>query len=104
MRFGGLVSVKQEKSIEKLENSQKENKGFQLSNEDNTPKNDKMSLALADTETCIKEGINEKAEQENDVQPRRSRRANRTGVNYKELLKGNVWPSLQDFKKQGHRR
>lgn len=104
LRFGGLVSVKQEKSIEKLENSQKENKGFQLSNEDNTPKNDKMSLALADTETCIKEGINEKAEQENDVQPRRSRRANRTGVNYKELLKGNVWPSLQDFKKQGHRR
>lgn len=102
--LGGLVSVTEEKSIEKLENSQKENEGFQLSNEDNTPNKDKMSLALADTETCIKEGINENAEQENDVQPRRSRRTNRTDINYRELLKGNVWPSLQDIKKQGHRR
>lgn len=102
LQLGGLVSVTQAKSIEKLENGQSENKGFQLSNEDSTLKKDKMSVVLVDTETCVKENINEKAEHANDVQPRRSRRAGRTDINYKDLLKGNVWPSLQDNRKQGH--
>eukprot|EP01018_Ginkgo_biloba_P008247 Gb_30719 [translate_table: standard] len=87
----GLVSATCRRSIERLENGQNKNQMLPLPNENIMLKKDKESEGWTKRETNIKENINEQVEEQaDDLQLRRSKRATRSHINYKELLKGNI--------------
>lgn len=85
-----LVYTHQQKDIERVAHSQSQNPKLLLSNELSIPEQDTVSHALADQEMSIKGIINDRAEQTDDMRLRRSRRATRLDINYKELLNGNI--------------